>query len=114
MAISIEMRSDARVEDWIIFELDDCLFTCIERRAAALKDAPPSVQTREDPVLACLFEFGRNGPCATVNDECKIFHKGKYMTQTTVAAVLEAVNGSTTCTVGAVYDRPIFLKCGRS
>src|SRR5262245_52408638 len=72
VAVTIEVRSDACIEDWIILELDDCLFARIDGRAALAKNVPSSIETRQHSVSACLFQFGRNRPRATVDDECNV------------------------------------------
>ena len=69
MAVEVEVRAVAGVEDGVIFEDDDGGFDGVEGGTAAGEDGPAGGESAVAAGIAGFHGFVRDIPCAAVNDE---------------------------------------------
>jgi len=69
VAISIQVRAEARVKRGIVFEDDNGAFHCVDRATGLGQNFPACFESATNSRAAVRNCFVRNIPCATVNDE---------------------------------------------
>jgi hypothetical protein len=74
-ALTIQKAATTRIEGFIVFHHDDRCFRRIERRTAALEDAPSRRTSVLHAVQVSFDEIVRNCPRAAVNEENRIAHE---------------------------------------
>ena len=76
VAIDVEMRTVARVEDGIVFEDDDGGFDGIEGVAAVAEHTPTCAKSAEAARVAGVNGVVRDVPCPAMNDERRSHAEG--------------------------------------
>jgi hypothetical protein len=69
IAVAIEMRTDTRIKDRIVFEVEDGFFAGIHGRTPGLKDCPAPGESALRTRTCRFFDFRSKGSCASVNNE---------------------------------------------
>ena len=77
VAVEREVRAEAGVEDWIVFEDDNGGFDGVERMAAVFQNPPAGFESAEAAGFACVNSVIGDVPGTAVNDERRLHREAE-------------------------------------